>query len=182
MRIALGYCGIVVAVTLCGCGTAGSGPPGSGGAAPTGWKEYELDDGKFAVKMPGDPIAMPSRDASATKAWSVSAGNLSYTIRYTELPDPGAVSDQDKIDALYDDFANTLPITDGIDIEEVKKQINFGGVSGREIDGTIADKKSIRVRIGVVGGRFYRAEVTGAVEAVNSPDAEVFLNSLKIAR
>jgi hypothetical protein len=83
---------------------------------------------------------------------------------------------------LFDVFAETLPTTDGIDIEDVKKQINFAGVSGREIDGATADKKSIRIRIGVIGGRRYRADVTGTSEAVNSPDAEVFFNSLKVAR
>jgi hypothetical protein len=183
MRIALRYCGLVVVLTLSGCGKSGSeSASGSSVAAPSGWKETELDDGKFTIKTPGEPISLPNRDASATKAWGVVAPNLNFAIRYTELPDPNAVADQDKIDAMLDDFAETLPITGGIDVQEVKKQINFAGVSGREIDGTMADKKSIRIRICVVGGRFYRADVTGTGEAVNSPDAEVFFNSLKIAR
>jgi hypothetical protein len=183
MRIALGYCGLVAALTLCGCGKTGSeSASGSSVTAPSGWKEVELDDGKFTIKTPGEPVSLTNRDASATKAWGVVAPNLSYSIRYTELPDPNAVADQDKIEAMFDDFAETLPITDGIDVQEVKKQISFAGVSGREIDGTTADKKSIRIRICVVGGRRYRADVTGANEAVNSPDAEVFFNSLRIAR
>ena len=85
------------------------------------------------------------------------------------MNDPASVQNQDQIEKNFDDLADVMPVTDLIAIDEQKKQISFAGVPGREIDGTTLDKKSIRMRLCIVGDRRYCAAVTGSKDAVNSP-------------
>ncbi len=172
--------GLLILSVLCGCNSDGSGSAAASSGG--GWKNFEPEQAKFTIKMPGDPAPLPKPDASVANIWGSSAGNLNYSVRYTELTDPGLAQDQDKIEAIFDDIYGTIGLTEKLDDREQKRQINFGGIAGREIDGTTPDKKATRIRMCVSGGRLYRADVTGPKDAVDSPDAEVFFNSFKVGR
>jgi hypothetical protein len=179
MRRSLACCSLIVVAAICGCSNDGSGSAAasSGGEG----KNFEPEQAKFTIKMPGDPAPLPKPDPGISNIWGSTAGNLSYSIRYTDLFDPSVTQNQDKIEQIYDDIYNSIGLTDGLDNRDQKRQ-NFGGVAGREIDGTTPDKKATRIRIGISGGRLYRADVTGPKEAVDSPDAEAFFNSFKVGR
>ncbi len=178
-RLLVGF-SLLILLTLCGCGSdgAGSAAASSGG----GWKDFEPEQAKFTIKMPGDPAPLPKPDSTVANIWGSSAGNLSYSVRYTELTDPGLAQNQDKIEEIFDDIYGTIGLTEGLDNREQKRQINFGGIAGREIDGTTPDKKATRIQMCISGGRLYRADVTGPKDAVDSPDAEVFFSSFKVGR
>jgi hypothetical protein len=180
MRWLFAFGGLAVLLAVCGCSKDGadSASASSGG----GWKDFEPEQAKFTIRMPGEPAPLPKPDPAVANIWGSSEGNLSYSIRYTALSDPGMAQNQDKIEQIFDDIYNSIGLTDQLDNREQKKQLNFGGVSGREIDGTLPDKKAIRIRICVSGGRIYRADVTGPRESVDSPDANAFFNSFKVGR
>jgi hypothetical protein len=180
MRRLLESFGLLVLLAICGCNNDGSGSAAASSGG--GWKDFEPEQAKFTIKMPGDPAPLPKPDASIANIWGSSAGNLSYSIRYNELFDPDTAKDQDKIEGIFDDIYSSIGIKEQLDDRVQKRQINFGGIAGREIDGTTPDKKSTRIRMCVSGGRLYRADVTGPKEAVDSPDAEVFFNSFKVGR
>jgi hypothetical protein len=177
MRRSLACFGLIVMSAICGCSNDSAGSAASSG----GWKDFEPEQAKFSIKMPGEPAPLPKPDPSISNIWGSTAGSLSYSIRYTDLFDPSVTQNQDKIEQIYDDIYNSISLTDGLDNRDQKRQ-NFGGVAGREIDGTTTDKKATRIRIGIAGGRLYRADVTGPKEAVDTPDAEAFFNSFKVGR
>jgi hypothetical protein len=176
MRFALAAVGLVLALVSSGCNS------GSDGASPSGWKEFAPEQEKFSVRMPGDPAPVASNDMSDSKAWTSDGGNLRYLIRYTQLSDPSIDKDQRRIEETFDNTFDTMGITENLTDLDQKKELSVAGVSGREIIGTTADKKTKRIRLCVAGGRLYRVEVIGANSAVASPDAEAFFNSLKIGR
>jgi hypothetical protein len=180
MRRMFASCGLAVLLAVCGCNKDGDSAAASSGGG--GWKDFEPEQAKFTIKMPGEPAPLPKPDPAVANIWGSSGGNLSYSIRYTDLTDPSVAQNQDKIEGIFDDIYGTIGLTEQLDNREQKKQLNFGGVSGREIDGTTSDKKSTRIRMCISGGRLYRADVTGPKEAVDSPDAEVFFSSFKVGR
>ena len=180
MHRSLACFSLIVLSAIFGCSNDGSGSAAASSGG--GWKDFEPEQAKFTIKMPGDPAPPKQKpDPSISGIWESTAGNLSYSIRYTDLFDPSVTKNQDKIEQIYDDIYNSIGLTDGLDNRDQKRQ-NFGGVAGREIDGTTTDKKATRIRIGIAGGRLYRADVTGPKEAVDTPDAEAFFNSFKIGR
>jgi hypothetical protein len=181
MRLALASIGLMAALISSGCNKEADSA-GSSGALPSGWKEFAPEQEKFSIRMPGDPVLQPGNDAANTKVWTVDGGNLKYLIRYTPLSDPSIEQDLRRTEEAFDNTFDTIGITDNLDNLDQSKNVSVAGVAGREIDGTTADKKSKRIRLCVAGGRLYRIEVTGTKEAVTSPDAEVFFNSLKIGR
>jgi hypothetical protein len=178
MRFALAAVGLVLALILNGCNSGSD----SASASPSGWKEFAPEQEKFSVRMPGDPAPVAGNDMSDSKAWTADGGNLVYLIRYTQLSDPSIDQDQRRIEDTFDNTFDTMGITENLTDLDQKKELSVAGVSGREIIGTTADKKTKRIRLCVAGGRLYRVEVTGANSAVASPDAEAFFNSLKIGR
>jgi hypothetical protein len=177
MRFALSAVGLVLGLILSGCNSGSD----AASASPSGWKEFAPEQEKFSVRMPGDPAPLVGNDMSDSKAWTADGGNLVYLIRYKQL-DPSIEHDQRLIEETFDTEFETMGITENLYDLEQKKELSVAGVSGREIVGTTADKKTKRIRICVAGGRLYRVEVTGANSAVASPDAEAFFNSLKIGR
>jgi hypothetical protein len=179
MRRLIESFGLLVLLMICGCSSDGSG---STATSSGGWKDFEPEQAKFTIKMPGDPAPLPKPDAAVANIWGSSAGNLSCSVRYTELTDPSLTQNQDKIEEIFDDVYSTIGLTEGLDNREQKRQVNFGGIAGREIDGTTPDKKATRIRMCIAGGRLYRADVTGSKEAVDSSAAEEFFNSFKVGR
>jgi hypothetical protein len=96
------------------------------------------------------------------------------------LADPSIEKDQGKVEDQFDITFSTIGTTDGLEDLEQTKSVSFAGNIGREIVGTTADKKVDRIRLCIAGGRMYRADLIGTKEAVDSGDAKLFFDSLKI--
>ena len=160
MRVAIGYCGLAALLILGGCSAKeSSDSPTAANSGTTSMaivKEFNPEQGKFTIKMPGDPTLEPA-DGSAAKAWSSHSGPLSFSIGYTTVGDSGSTPTEDQIKQDFDNISATLPITEKIVVTDEKTPITVAGVSGREIDGTTSDKKATRIRLCVVGNRRYRA-------------------------
>ncbi|HKD36308.1 MAG TPA: hypothetical protein VKB78_05890 [Pirellulales bacterium] len=179
MRLALLSLGIGLIAISGGCNSGSDTANASSGGSSTGWKEFAPEGEHFSIKMPGDPKPL-SGDMSDTKGWTADGGNLVYKIRYTPLADPSIEKDQGKVENQYDLTFDTIGIKDGLEGLQQTKSISFAGNIGREIVGVTADKKFDRIRLCIVGGRLYRADLIGSNEAVDSGDAKVFFDSLKI--
>ena len=117
---------------------------------------------------------------SETKGWTANGANLVSIIRYRPLSDPSIEQNQSNVEKEFDTVFDTVAITDGLKDVEQQKSVSFSGNIGREIEGTTADGKIDRIRLCIVGGRMYRGDVTGTKEAVESGDAKLFFDSLKI--
>jgi hypothetical protein len=133
--------------------------------------------------MPGDPQPLSSIDmAGMAKAWSATAGNLTYRIGYQELSLDDSSPDQTALDQRFDTYIETLPEREDVASREGRKPTSVARMSGAEFVVTTPDKKARRGQLCIAGGRMYRIDVTGPSEAVAGADADVFFNSLKISR
>ncbi|HEY2146551.1 MAG TPA: hypothetical protein VGH32_01355 [Pirellulales bacterium] len=178
MRAALLSLSVSLILTASGCsGGSDSANASSGGSS--GWREFAPEGDHFSIKMPGDPKPLPP-DMSETKGWTANGANLVSIIRYRPLSDPSIEQNQSNVEKEFDTVFDTIAITDGLKDVEQQKSVSFSGNIGREIEGTTADGKIDRIRLCIVGGRMYRGDVTGTKEAVESGDAKLFFDSLKI--
>lgn len=178
MRFALLSLAVSLMLVATGCsGGSDSASASSGGSS--GWKEFTPEGDHFSVKLPGDPKPLPP-DMSETKGWTANGANLVCIIRYRPLADPSIEQNQSNVEKEFDTIFDTIAITDGLKDLEQQKSVSFSGNIGREIEGTTADGKVDRIRLCIVGGRMYRGDAIGTKEAVESGDAKLFFDSLKI--
>lgn len=177
MPRALICCGLLALIAGCNQGSADS--PSSGDTDSGAWKDFGPEKDRFSVRMPGVPKPQTNPEG-LSQAWASEAGGVTYRIGYKELFDPSVSDDLAKSEAFFDTFTDTLKFAQETEVVEEKKHINIAGGPGREIVGTTPDKKLRRIRITLAGGRYYQIDVAGTKEAVNSPDVEVFFNSLKL--
>jgi hypothetical protein len=178
MRFALLSLALCVILVTTGCNSGSDSANASSGNS-TGWREFAAEGDHFSIKMPGDPKPIAA-DMSWTNGWTADGGNLLYKIRYKPLPDPSIEKDQGKVEEQYELTFDTIGIKDGLEDLQQTKSISFAGNIGREIVGTTSDEKFDRIRLCIVGGRMYRGDVIGSKEAVDSGDAQIFFDSLKI--
>ncbi len=183
MRFALACSALTLLLLAAGCGH--SSDANSGSSANAGWKEFDPEKGKFSVSLPGDPQPLSGLEmAGMTRAWGATAGNLTYRVGYQELSLDDSSPDQSAMDQRFDTYIDTLSEREGVDLRpgEGRRPTSVAHTSGAEFTVTTPDKQARRVQLCIAGGRMYRIDVTGPTEAVTGADADVFFNSLKIAR
>ncbi len=154
------------------------------GRSPPGWKTYETP-GRFTALLPvqgnfvqkAKTFNAPGLGIMSVKLARVElAGGISYTVGYVELPlktfrdpQPGPVM---------------LLFRDGF-VKEVKgtvtqeTDLNQGKVAGKDYV-IQADQTVHRLRMFVVNRDVFRAEVSGTQAEVDSPEAMLFLDALKL--
>ena len=65
---------MVFVLLVAGCGKGGADSASGAGAGPStaatgSWKEFDPEQGKFTIKLPGDPQPLPGNGAAA-KVWA----------------------------------------------------------------------------------------------------------------
>lgn len=186
MRFALACSALSLLLLAAGCGHSSDGS--SAASSKAGWKEFDPEKGKFSVSMPGDPQPIsPTEMAGMSHVWGTTAGNLTYRVGYQDLSLDDSSPDQHALDERFDTYIETIGARESVDARDPRRPASVANTSGAEFSVTVpgktpADKQVRRVQLCVAGGRMYRLDVTGPADVVASADADVFFNSLKIAR
>src|SRR5262249_50324596 len=151
------------------------------------WKEFSPKNGKFTVKMPGKPKALPAQDISFPGGKSklymwileVDGGKGAYMVAYNDFP-AELVSD-DVIDAALDGARDgaVKNVKGGklLSSKKIKLQKKY---PGRDFTFEVGGIGQARARIYLVEGRLYQTAVFGTEELVTDPDTKTFLDSFKV--
>jgi tRNA A-37 threonylcarbamoyl transferase component Bud32 len=162
----------------------GKGLPQPAAKPPAGWKEYRNAEGGFAVWLPGIPREVKRRVPTAEgevemreAALRDTATGLHYSVTCGEflgitLGDPEA-----RLNAARD---GALRKVEGKLLRE--RPVRLGKYPGRELQIELPRGKgvSIRLRMYLVGQRYYQLLVGGTKETVQGKDAGQFLGSLRL--
>lgn len=159
------------------------------GAAQGGeWKAFSVKDGGFTVLMPGMPMEDKQDVKTATGDVTVTLYVLevknegSLVVSFSEVPEAAlkAGTDDRRLDSARDGA-----VVSAKGKLRTEKKITLDGHPGRDL--TIdTDAKSgnavVRTRIYAVKQRLYQTMAVGTKAFAAGKDAEMFLNSFKVAK
>lgn len=152
-------------------------------AGAPGWTEFSDPAGRFAVLMPGDPVA--SEESFGTRAGDVTlhqftlrhgSGNEKYYVQYMDYPDllmQGKTAEQLLKDAGTVDAYNMR----GTVVRE--QALPLGLHPGQEVHVENAET-AMRIRLYLVNARLYKAVALWPKSRSFSPDDELFLASFRL--
>lgn len=148
-------------------------------AAGAATKEVRADG--FTVQMPGEPqvmrdsVAMPAGNI-VTGAWTLNVDGTIYSASYADFPLSVALAQGSErmINEGRDGLARQLK-----GLVKGEKALTIGGNPGKSYTVT-SDNGEVRARNYVVGPRLYTLLVLFNPSLGAGPDADTFLNSLKL--
>ena len=152
-------------------------------AGAPGWKEFSDPAGRFAVLLPGDPVA--SEETIRTRAGDVTlyqftlrhgSGNEKYYVQYMDYPDllmQGKTAEQLLKDAGTVDAYNM----NGTVVREQALPLEHH--AGREVH-VENDETAMRIRLYIFDRRLYKAVAMWPKSRAFSPDDERFLASFRL--
>ena len=152
-------------------------------AGAPGWKEFSDPGGRFAVLMPGDPVA--SEESIGTRAGDVAlyqftlrhgSGSEKYYVQYMDYPDllmQGKTAEQLLKDAGTVDAYNM----NGTVVREQALPLEHH--AGREVHVENAET-AMRIRLYLVDRRLYKAVAMWPKSRAFSTDDERFLASFRL--
>jgi tetratricopeptide (TPR) repeat protein len=143
-----------------------------------GWKEFKSAEGGFGVAFPETPKHHKQRIASPVGnvdnfAFSHEGVEMTHLVGYFDLPQDGILT-LDKAAAAYAAGRKATLVS--------QKAATVSGMTGREIVAQLPDKNLSRVRIVIVGQRWYQVIAEGPADLVNSDRTTSYLDSFKLAR
>lgn len=184
MKRLLLCCLVLAPVAACsskGAKDKGGKVGGNNVAKDVEWKELALQEPPITVLMPGIPEARLIGGPNPNGDWTVDRGPVWFTLRYRTLPRFGAWDDPEKEVEVMDTLADLAPVEDNRELAESRNEIKVGGVTGREIEMSMANNKYRRLRMFLINRKFFvQMAVTGTREQTRSADANKFLDSLKV--
>jgi len=175
MRLLLGAAALLVVPLL----LAADAP-----APPEGWREFSPTDKSFSVWMPDNgnrtvrerTLTVLKQRIKLDLVQVEADGGPTYAASVLIIPASllRKLPVQQRTEILLDSFLKEVKgkVADERDIKQ-------GRVPGKEYD-IVLPKGAARLRVFRVGGRVYRASITGSKEQVASKDAETFFNSCKL--
>jgi hypothetical protein len=153
-------------------------------APPEGWKEFSPKDKSFTVWMPESgkrtererTLTVLKQRTKIDLVQVEADGGPTYAASVLIIPATllRKIPMQQRTEIVLDSFLKEVKgkVADEQDIKQ-------GRVPGKEYQ-IAMPKGAARLRVFAVGGRVYRASVTGSKEQVESKDSETFLNSYKL--
>ena len=153
------------------------------------WQSFQPPGGRFAVELPGDPIADPpetTRTEVVIKWHIVStlSGISGLSIGYSDGPSRSAETNQPAV-LLAKVRDQSISDLNGEHLKQKDKPISLKAPQGADLPGmefqvSIKSGFVVRERIYLVGTRIYALMVVAGSPGVSSADAERFFNSFRI--
>src|SRR5262245_26836151 len=179
---------MVFVLIAIGCGrrepTLNSGTAGASGQDYEGWKTYVAPEARLEVRFPSEPAVTTASPATGNKTIAAvrQAGletlgfNCEWMIR--DKPVGNKKAEEAYLLSLQ---AGALKAAKGKLLQE--KAITMAGMQGREYVIEVSPMDTLRCRSYVTGRRVVVLKVWGKdIEAVSSPEAAMFLDSLRLGR
>jgi hypothetical protein len=179
---------VFVLLVALGCGrrepTLGPNSVGGSGVDYEGWKTYVAPEAKLEVRFPSEPAVTTASPATGNKTVAAvrqsdleALGfNCEWMVR--DKPIGNKKAEEAYLLSLQ---ASALKAAKGKLLQE--KGISLAGAQGREYIIEVSPMDALRCRSYVVGRRVVVLKVWGKdMEAVSSPEANMFLDSLRIGR
>jgi hypothetical protein len=161
-------------------------PSGKGSAEQTGRNVYSPPGGRCSVEFPAgttiknenQQIPLPTGQKVMLRIYNYDQGQDGMALMYADYP-PGLIPpgrEELALDGAGKGMMMNLP---GSKLTSEKK-ITLGRYPGRDYAVKLGDQADMRGRVYLVGNRMYIVLVKGAKGFANSPDADHFLQSLKL--
>jgi len=152
---------------------------------PAGWRVFTSKEGRFSIAMPGMPEEKKQRVTAATGNLDVflftieGKNDSAYVISYTDLPaaDAAPGTEEKRLD-----FAREGAVDRARGKLRSEKKIELDKHPGRELVIETDKDAVIRMRIFVVKQRLYQTMALGSGAFVQSKEAALFLDSLKLSK
>ncbi len=163
-------------------GQESDGPPASFYLQPVSWREFNVAEFGFAVRMPGDPfketVKINQNDPRLDMhTWMAKGeGSLIYQIAFQQLL--AVPEDAQSINMVIENLRDGL--AEGVEGKVVsERQITLNGHAGREFR-MKSDGLQAIARVYLVGSRVYILNLMTAAGDVSQKDANEFFDSLKV--
>lgn len=140
------------------------------------WVKYQPVGEKFKILMPSAPSIGHDSVGTNTITWAIcadSSGYGFYMITYFNVPEQIA---QKQADEYYDELIKKMTKNKNSKLI-YKKNIEENGLKGIEAEVKIFLGQVMRLRIFLHNGKAIQVAVSGSKDAVQSTDANKFLNS-----
>ena len=167
-----------ILVILAACGRQANQPQ---------WKMFQPTGGRFAVELPGDPIAdapETSRDEVVIKWHIVStlSGISGLSVGYSEASRSTSGAPKALLESVRDHSVSDLG---GEHLKAKDKSITVKSPQGQDLPGLefqvgIKGGFTVRERVYLSGSRFYALMVVASEAGVTSADAERFFKSFRV--
>jgi hypothetical protein len=148
------------------------------------WQQFVPMEGGFSILMPGKPeeiktpVLLPEGEAMVFN-YLVQVHNTVFTVGYSVHPEEASqkLTDDERVDHACE---NMLTVRSGQVVYQ--KPIVLEKYVGRERLYVYGGESAYRVRAYWVKPRLYQVIVTGPRETMKSPQAEKFLDSLRVLK
>jgi hypothetical protein len=138
-------------------------------------KEFKSDEGKFTILLPGTPkLTKQTVNGIDNHAYTLESGGVIYVVSFFDLPPKNVLTLETSVQAYANGRKATL-LSD-------KKIALKDNTPAREGLVLLADKRVSRIRLFIIGQRYFQLIIDGAQEAATGKAANDVLDSFKLVR
>jgi len=153
--------------------------------APSGWKEFTSQEGRFSVLLPGTPsltqLPTPAPDKVGNTTMltiPVPGKKLALVVVFADLPSGELKSGVDK--ALRNMKAGFLDQVKGTGTLKKETKITLGKHPGLQLEMEVPGQGASVTKFYIVGGRVYTLMAAGADPAADALETRTFFDSFKL--